>query len=149
MRYMSREEKISTFGEITRRIKEYPVIPTYKADDDLIFALEHGFIDFIADTEYWQITRPEYKGIVRKIAPWGIAEVGFHIRARTIEDIVRTVHAIIRDHREVTFIYFKVHSPEIPFPRICMVERELETRHLLEMELKRPDEWIRDDLYDY
>jgi len=148
MVYVSPEEKRARLEEIRMLIKNYPVVPYFKDEEQVRVHLSMGNIDFIADGGFWRGTTEGRWGIIRRIKPWGRAEIGYEIRALNIERLIQTVNYLVKQNPGV-FIYFRCYSPDIPWPRRCYVEEELAVLSRLERELASPVPKVRDELYDY
>lgn len=141
------KDRMVEIGDIREDIKEYPIIPCLKDDRNLRDFLSLGNMDFIADVEYWQGGPGEVMGFYRRIAPWGIGEIGYQVRSRSIAGLVNTINAIIKDHRgQVIFIYFRCRSPEMPRPLISYVDTALDILDEYERQVRRG--YVRRDLLD-
>lgn len=147
--YMPEEEKRETLRFLGETVKEYPIVAHVKDETELRWMLGHGYIDFVADVPYWTGATRRKKGIVRRIMPWEQATIGYHIRAMNISDCATTVNYLVDQNRDHTFIYFRVHSPEIPFPRKSHVDEAMRERDAWMRELSTPGDYVRREFYDY
>jgi len=127
--WLTEEERARRLIEIEgieRDIYRYPSITCFKYDTDVREYLMNGQIDFIAVASDWHGSAGSEVGIVRRAAPWGDADLGFEVRARTIDDLISTVNSIVEKYRDTANeIYFRCHSPEIPLPRVSVVDVEI------------------------
>jgi len=142
-----RMKRLNEIDDIRRNIEEYPIIPCLKDDRVLRDFLELGNMDFIADVEYWHGGPGQPMGIYVRIAPWGIAQIGYRIRSRSIAGLVNTINYLVSMHRgEYQFIYFKCSSPEMPRPMVSYVDMALDILEEYERQVRRG--FIRRDLLD-
>jgi len=142
-----RMRRLDEIEDIEENIKEFPIIPCLKYDTTLRDFLELGNEDFIADVRYWHGSPGIQEGIFFEIEPWGIAEIGYRVRARSIAGLVNTINYIIDMHRgQVEYIYFKCSSLEMPRPLFCYVEAQLADFDEYRRQVKRG--YVRRDLLD-
>ncbi|GAH60720.1 unnamed protein product, partial [marine sediment metagenome] len=96
---VSREEKLERLRDIRETINDFPIIPVFKDEADLMESLERGNIDFIANLRYWAGHPGEYRGIfprlrVTKIKPWCSATAGYSVRAMSFDEALDIINKI-------------------------------------------------------
>jgi len=137
------------------RIKTYPFVPCFKDRAEARASLEAGYVDFIADMEYWDTGPVEavapLASILTPIVEWGNADVGYSVRALTLDGAMDIVNRTIAWERSKNpplprRIYFRVLCPEIRNPR-SHVDTDLwiHGETLAQYQAGGP---IRRDLYD-
>lgn len=152
---VSREEKLERLREIRELVNEFPIIPVFKDEAELMWSLEHGNIDFIANLRYWKGHPGEYRGIfprlrVSPIKPWCNATAGYSIRSTNVDEALDIVNKVVEDERgRHEFVYFRVVGPGLPWPNRSYVDEAMKEYQELEYELQRPDEYVKRDLHDF
>jgi len=122
-----RQIRLEEIRRVEERIDGYVVVPMLKYDYVARLSLEAGNTDFVADVTFWHGSRGMRRGFVRRIKPWGNADVGYQIRALSISDIISTVNYLIGLNKgSANFIYFRCLAPDMRRPLRCYVDIQLE-----------------------
>jgi len=122
-----RQIRLEEIRGIEKNIEGYIVVPVLKYDYVVRTSLEAGNIDFVADVNFWHGSSGIIRGFVRRIKPWGYAEIGYQIRALSISDIISTINYLTGVHKgSVNFIYFRCFAPDMRRPLRSYVDMQLD-----------------------
>jgi len=131
-------ERIERIEELTEFVKLYPFVPVFKTWEEVRDSLVAGNADFIVDADYWRGIRgrlPLLPGLhVRRTAAWNLAEAGYRVWARSLEEVRELVQRTIEATPE-SFVYFRVICPEV-FPERSFVDEDMGF-HRMELEALR------------
>lgn len=147
------KERRNRLAQLKHNVKDYPVVPVLKTDQEVEDTLKLGILGFVADAIYWQ-SKPKSGGVgtlIREIEPWGIATIGYHIRGPTIRAVIDAINTVVAETKEAghdEFVYFMCKSPQIPLIRTDPVQEQLNILNETIYQLEEYGE-IDDEYYDY
>jgi hypothetical protein len=149
---LSREERESRLGELRAVVNDWPVIPVFKDEESLRASLLNGNMDCIVDAMFWKGGRGAYHGVLGRfkitpVKPWCSATAGFSIREWSVGNALEAVNALIDEQGvEHRFIYLRIVTPDMPYPRMSYVDSAMRHYAALEAALERGE--LPGDLYD-